>query len=196
MAPTYPEPVDLRTWITDDLASLRRRLDGGVLSLIPHDRRVERVDGGGIAPSYILWHLSRHHDVAVNLVVRGADEIVETWTDRLGVDRDLWRGLAEGEDGELVDQLDPEAIDGYALAVIDSTIAWVDGVDLSTLDTRPDTDAALGSLGAPADRFSWLYDMWRDQPASFFVAWEAIGHSVNHLGELISIRNRMGLSPF
>lgn len=188
--------MDLRNWIIADLASLRRRLDGGVLSIIPHDRRSERVDGGGIAPSYILWHLARHHDVAVNRIVRSVDETVHAWTDRLGVADDLWRGLAEGEDGELVDLVDPEAVDGYTLAVIDSTMSWLDHGDLGLLDDRPDTDRALAALGAPEDRFGWLYDMWRGQPASFFVSWEAIGHPVNHLGELVSIRNRMGLSPF
>lgn len=188
--------MDLRTWISSDLASLRQRLDGGVLSLIPSDRRAERVDGGGIAPSYILWHLSRHHDVAINRIVRGVDEVIHGWSDRLGVDHDLWRGLAEGEDNDLVEVLDPEAVDGYTLAVIDETSSWIHGADLSVLEARPDTDSALATLGAPEDRFAWLYDMWRDKPASFFVSWEAIGHPVNHLGELISIRNRMGLSPF
>lgn len=192
----YHGEVDLRTWIADDLASLRRRLAGGVLSSIPLERRAERIDGGGISPTYVLWHLARHQDVGVTRIVRGVDEVVESWTERLGISEDLWRGLAEGEDGELVDQLDPEAVEGYALAVIDSTAAWVEQADLGLLDGRPDTDMALRSLGAPQDRFSWLYDMWRGQPASFFVSWEGIGHPLNHLGELISIRNRMGLSPF
>lgn len=192
----YACAVDLRSWILADLRSLRDRLHGGVLSIVPHDRRAERVDGGGIAPTYILWHLTRHHDVAVNRIVRRTDEIVESWTDRLGVSSDLWRGLAEGEDDVVVDLLDPAAVDGYALAVIDATAEWVDEADLGTLDDHPDTDAALRALGAPDDRFGWLYAMWQGKPASFFVSWEAIGHSVNHLGELVSIRNRMGLSPF
>lgn len=190
--------MDLRSWVSGDLASLRRRLDGGVLTVIPHARRAERVDGGGIAPTYVLWHLTRHHDVAVNRVLRGRAEVVEGWAGRLGITTDLWRGLAEGEDGELVDRLDPEALDGYALAVLDATAAWVAEVgDLgAALDVAPDTTAALQALGAPEDRFDWLYRMWSGQPGSFFLGWEAIGHGYNHLGELTSIRNRMGLSPF
>ena len=42
----------------------------------------------------------------------------------------------------------------------------------------------------------WLYAMWSAKPASWFVQWEAIGHRVNHLGEMVSVRNRLGLSPF
>ncbi|MEM9562141.1 MAG: hypothetical protein AAGA93_05975 [Actinomycetota bacterium] len=189
--------MELRTWIVGDLVSLRQRLAGGVLTRIPVDRRAERVDDGGIAPTYILWHLARHHDVAVNRVLREVDETVHAWTDRVGVGDDLWRGLAEGEDTELVDSLDPEAVEGYALAVLDGTRSWLDEADLSILE-RPtlDTDTALASLGAPEDRMGWLYDMWRGRPASFFLQWEAVGHGFNHLGELTSIRNRMGLSPF
>jgi len=87
-------------------------------------------------------------------------------------------------------------VGGYLLAVIDHTLGWIDGFDPSILDSAPDTSAALDRLGTPADRFDWLYSMWADKPAFFFLSWEAIGHGYNHLGELISIRNRMGLSPF
>lgn len=193
--------MELRTWIVGDLVSLRQRLTHGVLERIPADRRAERADGGGIAPTYVLWHLARHHDVAVNRVLRGVGEVVEGWTDRLGVADDLWRGLAEGEDADLVAQLDPEAVEGYTLAVLDGTRAWLDDADLSLLDHPPadpglDTDGALAALGTPEDRMGWLYDMWRGRPASFFLSWEAIGHGYNHLGELTAIRNRLGLSPF
>jgi hypothetical protein len=189
--------VDLRAWILGDLRSLRDRLAGGVLDKVPAPRRTERVDGGGVAPAYILWHLARHHDVAVNGVLRGSDEVVHAWTGRVGVDGDLWRGLAEGEDHDLVSRLDPDAVGQYALAVIDATAAWVDqAATLPELDAVPDSAAALRRLGTPEDRFEWLYAMWDGKPGAFFLGWEAVGHGVTHLGELVSIRNRMGLSPF
>ena len=64
------------------------------------------------------------------------------------------------------------------------------------LGSVPDSTAALRSIGTPEDRFDWQYGMWRDKPAQFFLMWEAVAHGYNHLGELTSIRNRMGLSPF
>jgi hypothetical protein len=188
--------MDLRTWITSDLGSLQTRLTGGVLDQIPHDRRAERLDESGVVPTYALWHMSRHHDVAVNRMIRGVDEVVESWTDRVGVSDDLWRGLAEAQDSELVEVLDPQEVDGYVVAVLEKTARWVQSADLSVLEEIPDSTAALASLGAPEERFGWLYSMWDGKPASFFLQWEAIGHGYNHLGELMSIRNRMGLSPF
>ena len=134
--------MDLRDWIIGDLRSLRAKLDGGVLGLIPPERRTERADGGGIAPVYVLWHLARHHDVAVNGVLRGAGEVVEGWTGRLGIDEDLWRGLAEGEDADLVDVLDSESVGAYALDVCDATAGWLDQHGLPPMDHRPDTTAA------------------------------------------------------
>ena len=188
--------VELRDWIVGDLRSLRGKLAGGVLGLIPSERLRERVDGGGIAPVYVLWHLARHQDVAVNGVLRGADAVVDGWVDRLGVTDDLWRGLAEGEDADLVDVLDPEAVGGYALAVMERTAGWLEEDGLPAMDERPPTAGALEAIGTPADRFDWLYAMWDGKPASWFLQWSAVGHGFNHLGELVSIRNRMGLSPF
>lgn len=193
---TYHADMDLRSWIVRDLESLRARLYNGVLALIPPDRMAERVDGGGIAPVYVVWHAARHQDLAVNGVLRGTDEVVARWLDRVGVDGESWRGLAEAEDLDLVPRLDPEAVGSYCLAVIDETIAWTTDGDLGVLDSLPDSAAALRRIGAPPDRFDWLYSMWDGKPGHFFLAWEATGHGYNHLGELISIRNRMGLSPF
>ncbi|HJL89535.1 MAG TPA: hypothetical protein QF905_04285 [Acidimicrobiales bacterium] len=188
--------MDLRTWITNDLTSLRTRLDSGVFSLLPADRMSERVDGGGVAAVYVAWHTARHHDLAVNGVLRGVDEVLDTWGDRVGVVGDTWRGLAEGEDLDLVQQLDPAAVGQYLLAVIDSTLGWVSTGDLTVLDTVPDSTAALERIGTPEDRFDWLYSMWNEKPAHFFLAWEALGHGFNHLGELITLRNRLGFSRF
>ena len=188
--------VELRDWIVSDLVSLRGKLAGGVLGLIPPERLRERVDGGGIAPVYVLWHLARHQDVAVNGVLRGADAVVDGWVDRLGIGEDLWRGLAEGEDADLVEVLDPEAVGGYALAVCDASAAWLDEGGLPAMDARPETAGPLAAIGTPTDRFEWLYAMWDGKPTSWFLQWSAVGHGFNHLGELVSIRNRMGLSPF
>ena len=188
--------MELRDWIVSDLVSLRGKLAGGVLGMIPAERLRERVDGGGIAPVYVLWHLARHQDVAVNGVLRGVDAVVDGWVDRLGIGEDLWRGLAEGEDADLVDVLDPEAVGGYVLAVCDATAAWLDEGGMPAMDSRPGTAGPLAAIGTSADRFDWLYSMWDGKPASWFLRWSAVGHGFNHLGELVSIRNRMGLSPF
>jgi hypothetical protein len=188
--------MDLRTWIVNDLGSLSNRLENTIFSVIPASRMPERVDNGGVVATYVAWHTARHHDLAVNGVIRGTDEVLVDWASQVGIDGDTWRGLAEMEDQDLIPQLDPEAVEAYLLAVIENTRAWAASADMSVLDTVPDSAAALERIGTPIDRFDWLYGMWDSKPAPFFLSWEAIGHGYSHLGELTSIRNRMGLSPF
>ncbi|MCP5025420.1 MAG: hypothetical protein GY929_03970 [Actinomycetia bacterium] len=189
--------MEIRQWVGAELTDARQRLKGGVLDLIPADRRAEQADGGGIPAVYVLWHLTRHHDVAINGVLRGVDEVVHAHSDALGVSTGLWRGLSEGSDLDLIDQLDREAVGQYALAAIDSTLAWIDnGASFDDLDAVPDSGAVLEALGAPSDDFSWLYGMWAGKTRQWFLSWEGIGHVVTHTGELVTIRNRLGLSPF
>ena len=161
--------MDLSDWVTGELQSLRQRLAGGVLEQIPPERHSEYVDGGGVPVTYVLWHLARHHDVAVNRLLRGRPEVVGEWTDRLGVSTDLWRGLAEGEDQDLVADLDPVTVSDYTLAVIDESIGWTRTADLTTIDHVPDSGAALADLGAPENSFDWLYSMWAGKPGSLSV---------------------------
>lgn len=187
--------MNLQEWIAADLTSLRQRL-GGFVNVVPPELWAQPVDNGGLAPIAIAWHTARHHDVAVNAVVRQAPEVLDDWAGRVGIATDTWRGLAEAEDRETTALLDPTAVGGYLLDVIDRTIAWVTNSDLPDLGAVPDSTAALAGLGTPTDRFDWLYAMWADKPNHFFLAWEALGHGYNHLGELISLRNRLGLSPF
>lgn len=188
--------MDLCAWQADELRGLRQRLAGGVLELVPAQLLREPVDGGGVAPIYVLWHLARHHDVAVNLVIRNRTEVLDGWAGRVGLTTDRWRGLAEAEDTELAAVLDPDAVGAYALAVVDASIAWLEASPDIDLGRVPDSEAALSALGTPADRFDWLYAMWDVKPVQFFLQWAAIGHGYVHLGELLSLRNRLGLSPF
>lgn len=187
----------LRHWILDEVRSARARLAGGVIDTIPPDEFAVLADGGGVPAGYALWHLARHHDVAVNGVLRGRDQIVVDHLDDLGVTDRLYRGLAEGADTDLVTVLSPTAIGAYALATIDATIDWIaSDALLSDLDEIPDSGAALAALGTPEDTFEWLYQMWEGKPRRWFLSWSAIGHVVTHTGELVSIRNRLGHSPF
>jgi len=48
----------------------------------------------------------------------------------------------------------------------------------------------------PVEAVPWLHAMWTGKPVSWFVGWECSGHVLNHIGEMVSVRNRLGLSPF
>jgi hypothetical protein len=187
----------LRRWILDELTSSRARLAGGVIDMIPSNEMTVLADDGGVPASYVLWHLARHHDVAVNAVLRERDQVVVDHVGALGVHDRLYRGLAEGADTDLVAVLDPDAVAAYTLATLDDTIDWVASeASLDDLDDVPDSTGALAALGTPEGDFDWLYRMWSDKPRRWFLSWSAIGHVVTHTGELVGIRNRLGHNPF
>jgi hypothetical protein len=65
------------------------------------------------------------------------------------------------------------------------------------LDTIPDTSRRLAILaGLPVEEVPWLHRMWADKGVWWLVQWPVLGHGHAHTGEAISVRNRMGLSPF
>ena len=55
--------------------------------------------------------------------------------------------------------------------------------------------AAIGGVTAIYDRQMDLR-RWIDDELALVDQWEAVGHELNHLGEMVAVRNRMGLSPF
>ena len=49
--------------------------------------------------------------------------------------------------------------------------------------------------GVAYDDAPWLYAMWDGKPAAWFVRWELIGHAQGHVGEMVSVRDRLGFRP-
>jgi hypothetical protein len=65
------------------------------------------------------------------------------------------------------------------------------------LDTVPATSRRLeAKAGLSVTEVGWLHKMWADKPVWWLVQWPIVGHGHAHVGEAISVRNRMGLSPF
>lgn len=188
--------MDLRRWIVADHASWRARLDSSVLDLVPRERWLERVSDTSSSVTSLLFHVARHEDVAINAVVRAADPLLGDWVDRLGAGLPPGAGLAEAEDRATVERLDPHAVVGYLDAVHDGTATYLAEVDLATLDDVPDSLAGLHRAGVPVDDYPWLARLWDGKPVAFHLSWEGIGHPLNHVGELVALRNALGLSPF
>jgi hypothetical protein len=189
--------MDLRGWIVDEHAATLDRFRRSIQSVVPIERWRDAAGDGGASIAWLALHTAYHEDVAVNAVVRGEQPLMAEWRGGLGlagVAADV--GLGEAEQRELTDVLDVDRLVPYVVAVHDRTAALLADLDLRRLEDRPESTAALSAAGISQAAVPWLHSMWAGQPASWFLQWEAIGHRVNHVGEMVSVRNRLGLSPF
>ncbi len=185
--------MDLGEWLVEEYEDITARLRGQVLDLIPVERRFER-PGGGNSTVWACFHVARHADLARS-VITGEDILLERWRDQLPPSSKGGGGIEEAEQ-PWSDDLDPGLVDGYLAAVLAECRRAVAALGPDDLDRVPDGAGGLRRAGVPTEGFEWLYRMWGDRPAAFFVRWPVMGHLANHTGELIATRNRMGLSPF
>jgi hypothetical protein len=190
--------VNVHTWIANDLDSVQSKLRDSVLSVVPRQRWVELADDGGSSIAHLLLHLARHHDLAVTTAIRDHPPLFSAHRAELGLaDAPPFAALPEREDTRLTALVPLDPLVAYVDAVFDATRSWLDNVGTLALDTVPDTGRRLTQLAdLSTDAVDWLHRMWSDKPVSWLVQWPVIGHGHAHVGEAISVRNRMGLSPF
>ncbi len=190
--------MDLHEWMISDLASVRSKLFDAVVRLVPTDRWHEPADGGGTTIAGLLLHIARHQDLAVNAVIRNHTPLFAEYAEALGLaGQGSAVGLAEREDLAVTSLIPGGALLDYLTAVFDGTQAWLASLGSMALDIEPNTAYRL-TLRAGLDdgELPWLYSMWEGKALWWFVQWPVIGHGHAHVGEAISVRNRMGLSPF
>lgn len=190
--------MDLHEWMVTDLAAVRSKLFDSVVALVPATRWHEQTDGGGTTIAGLLFHVARHQDLAVNTVIRNHAPLFVHHASALGLaGAPAGVALAEKEDLAVTTRLNDEALLSYVAEVFDGTQQWLAELGTLALDIEPHCDYRLTHKGALTEaEFPWLYKMWNGKALWWFVQWPVIGHANAHVGEAISIRNRMGLSPF
>lgn len=191
-------PVDLHAWMIADLASMRSKLFDSVIRMVPTSAWHDQADGGGSTITGLLLHLARHQDLAVNAVIRNHEPLFAEHCEALGLAGfGAEVGLAEREQRDATALVAPMPLQEYLTAVFDRTAEWLAPLGSLALDIEPNTAYRLTHrAGLDADLVPWLYSMWEGKALWWFVQWPVIGHGHAHVGEAISVRNRMGLSPF
>ena len=189
--------MDLRDWIVDEHAAVLARFEQSIVGTVPLERWTDPAGPGGSSIAFLAFHTAYHEDLAVNAVLRDRPPVLCEWRNALGLaDLDPATGLAEAEPAELTAALELEPLGAYVRTVHESTVVHLATLDTATLTATADGPGALTAAGVAEAAVPWLHRMWADKPVAWFLQWEAIGHRVNHLGEMVSVRNRLGLSPF
>ena len=185
--------MDLSAWLVAELDDTVQRLRSQVIDIVPPERRRERLPGAN-SIGWATFHVARH--AALALRVSGGDLAA---SDALlaGLDPSLSSasaGLHEVQQ-PVLDLIETPQIDGYALAVFGEVRGYLASVGEHSFAEAVDVATELERIGLDADQFGWLYGLWA-QPDGFLVRWPMLGHVTNHVGEMIALRNQMGLSPF
>lgn len=195
--------MDLQQWIANDHASVLTRFENAIGVRVPTSRWKDHVgdgDGGSSASiAWLLFHTTYHQDLALNTAVRNHAPLLEQHREALGLQGFApWAGLTEAEDLAVTEALDLVALRHYVELVNGSTQDWIDDMSILALDSIPTSSWRLEHKAgiAPDGELQWLHTMWTDKPVSWLVQWECIGHGHTHVGEMVGIRNRLGLSPF
>ncbi|MCB0107976.1 MAG: DinB family protein [Caldilineaceae bacterium] len=151
--------------------------------------------------AWLLWHMARCEDVAVNTVIRNTAEVLDgdNWPGQLSVStRHIGTGDTYAEMVALGRNIDIEALRAYRDAVGRETQAWAQTVDFATLNgfiTVEDAHRAAlrGAFGPHAQ---WVESLWADgkRTHAWILVWLAGGHNHSHIGEGYVIRGLLGHS--
>ena len=181
----------------NDLRSIRAKMTDSVLSVVPRQRWVEQADDGGSSIAHLVLHVARHHDLALTTAIRNKPRSSMPTAPPWPLRCSPGGGSARAGGPRVSVVLPLDALVEYFDAVFDATAAWLGDVGTMMFDTVPDTSHRLAHKARlSVDDVDWLHRMWSDQPVSWLVQWPIVGHGQAHVGEAISVRNRMGLSPF
>jgi hypothetical protein len=160
----------------------------------------ERPAAGVNSLVWLLWHMARTEDVAVNLVVAASAQVFDgAWARRMNIERpDMGTGMTDAEVAALSAAADVAGVRAYRSAVGRRTrevvgalapAAWDDVLGLGDT-TRAAAVAAFG----PNDL--WIpgvgHPPWQGHPRGEQLGATAIRHNAAHIGEAVTVRGLAG----
>lgn len=142
---------------------------------------------------WLIWHMTRCEDVALNVAIAGQAQVLDNeWRRQLRICRgDIGTGMTRAEVAELSEWVDVEALRSYRLAVGRQSRDILGGLDAATLGKplKGEQEWATTMLGEHAGWVGELWSSWRRQDFLYM----AIGHCYHHWGEAITVRSLSGL---
>lgn len=173
-------------------ASLVERVFGGL-----DDETMRMRPGRGLnSLVWLVWHMARTEDAAVNPVVAARDQVLnEEWIRRMNVPwRTIGTGMTDQEVADLTAHADIAAVRAYRSAVGRRTQEVVRAMRPDAWDeivATPDIRraAAVGALRdwVEGTKYPWLGWTRAEQRAS-----SALRHNAAHIGEAVTIRGIAG----
>jgi DinB superfamily len=168
---------------------------------LSHDQMRVRPGPGLNSILWLLWHMARTEDVAVNLVVAARPQVFDDgWAERMKIPRrDMGSGMTEDEVQLLTAHADIAAVRAYRRAVGRRTREVVAALPVEAWDEILEvTDTARV---AAADAFGpneWIegigHPPWQGHTRGDQLGGTAIRHNAGHIGEAVTIRSLGGFA--
>ena len=147
---------------------------------------------------WLLWHMARTEDAAVNPVVAGRGQVLDDeWMRRMNVPwRIIGTGMTDAEVAEMTARADVAGVRAYRSAVGRRTQEVVAALPAEAWDEVIEVEdirrgAAVGAFRDWVEgmKYPWLGWTRGEQLAS-----SALRHNSAHVGEAVTIRSLAGLS--
>ncbi len=149
---------------------------------------------------WLVWHMARTEDVAVNLVVAARPQVLDdAWIERMNVPwRDIGTGMTDDDVAELTARADVTAVRAYRSAVgartrdVAATLPPAAGDDLGGAGTARGAAAGAFSAALRARAAGGGVNPWQG-PRGARLGGAGINHNAGHLGEAVTIRGLAGV---
>ena len=163
------------------------------------DGHMRRRPGEGLnSMAWLVWHMARTEDMAVNLFVAGRPQVLQEgeWPERLGVDRrDMAAGMTDDEVEEFSGQVDISALREYRDAVGRRSIEVISAMQPQDLDEMIDHSIVKRAFsdGTISENAGWLDGFTIGKTKAFMLGHTMTAHNFMHLGEAFCLRSMMGM---
>lgn len=180
--------------VSGNESTLADRVFGGLSDAQMRARPVKGVN----SLVWLLWHMARVEDVAVNLVITAGHQVLDdAWARRMNVDyRHIGSGMTSDEVDDLTARADIDSLRAYRSAVGRRTRevvlafrpeAWDEIIGVEDIDRAAATGAFRDYRPGRPRPYPWQgRSRWQQLASS------AAGHIILHHGEAITIRGLGG----
>lgn len=156
-------------------------------------RRIPRNCDHSVA--WLLWHMTRIEDVAMNLLVAGEPQILhrENWLERMKINiRDTGNAMSEVGVANLSAIIDISALRAYRLAVGRATRETVRQLPAEKLKRNVDPSRLQQVMDerAVVEAASGLIDYWGKRNLAGLLLMPATRHNFVHLNEALRVKQR------
>jgi hypothetical protein len=146
--------------------------------------------------AWLLWHMARIEDVAMNILVAGSSQVLHqnSWLRRMKVSvRDTGNAMNEKIVAQLSATIDIKALRAYRLAVGRRTREIAKPLEPNELRQKVDPRRLQQALaeGAVVEAASGLIDYWGRRTIAGLLLMPATRHNIVHWNEALRIKQRL-----